>query len=277
MTSLLPVTDRPLLVRANMEKEIAIYAAKAAGQLIRENFGHVSGLQSKRNAIDLVTETDRQAEALLVSILKQAFSDYSILGEEGTALHGNMPMKWIVDPLDGTTNYAHGYPLVAVSIALVRGNEILIGVVYNPLADELFVAEKGNGATRNGQPIRVSNVSTLSKSLLGSGFPYDIWESDRDNTHEWRAFLKRVVSLRSDGSAAMDLCHVACGRLDGYWELDLDIWDMAAGSLIVQEAGGKVTDQYGKPFDLSQRSIVASNGLIHQEMLEVLSSAQHLA
>jgi myo-inositol-1(or 4)-monophosphatase len=257
------------------EKEVAIMAAQAAGRLIREGFGEAQLAQFKRNAIDLVTETDRQAEALIVSILQREFPEYGILSEEGSSLLGGAQESWIIDPLDGTTNYTHGYPLVAVSIALTRQDEILLGVVYNPLADELFVAEKGRGATLNDRPICVSSTSSLANSLLASGFPYDAWESDRDNTREWREFLKRVTSLRSDGSAALDLCQVACGRLDGYWELDLDPWDMAAGSLIVQEAGGRVTDVRGEPFSPYRRSIVASNGHIHRDMLEVLQRTAH--
>ncbi len=257
------------------EKEVAIMAAQVAGQLIREGFGEAQRAQFKRNAIDLVTETDRQAEALIVSILQREFPEYGILSEEGSSFPGGAQESWIIDPLDGTTNYIHGYPLVAVSIALTHQDEILLGVVYNPLADELFVAEKGQGATLNGRPIWVSSTSSLANSLLASGFPYNAWETDQDNTREWQQFLKRVTSLRSDGSAALDLCQVACGRLDGYWELDLDPWDMAAGSLIVQEAGGKVTDRYGAPFSPYHRSIVASNGLLHQEMLEVLRQTSY--
>ncbi len=257
------------------EKEVAILAARAAGQLIRESFGKMQFTQFKRNAIDLVTETDRQAEALIVSILQRQFPEYGVLSEEGSSFQGSLQEFWIIDPLDGTTNYTHGYPMVAVSIALARQDEILLGVVYNPLADELFVAEKGRGATLNDHPIHVSSTSSLAESLLASGFPYDAWYSERDNTREWRQFLKRVTSLRSDGSAALDLCQVACGRLDGYWELDLDPWDMAAGSLIVQEAGGRVTDAQGEPFSPYRRSIVASNGHIHYEMLEVLKFTAH--
>ncbi len=257
------------------EKEVAILAARAAGKLIRESFGKMHLAQFKRNTIDLVTETDRQAEALIVSILQSQFPEYGILSEEGSSLQGSSQESWMIDPLDGTTNYIHGYPMVAVSIALVRRDEILLGVVYNPLADELFVAEKGKGATLNGHPIHVSSTSSLAESLLASGFPYDAWDAERDNTREWRQFLKRVTSLRSDGSAALDLCQVACGRLDGYWELDLDPWDMAAGSLIVQEAEGQVTDVRGEPFSPYGRSIVASNGWIHHEMLEVLQHAAH--
>lgn len=256
------------------EIEVAIAAARDAGQLIRAGFGNPHPTRSKGNAINLVTQIDQQAEALILSRLQQAFPSYGFLAEESPAAVGSGEKYWLIDPLDGTTNYAHGYPVVAVSIALVCRGDVVLGVVYNPIADELFVAEKGAGATLNGHPIHVSSTATLAESLLASGFPYDAWEGDDDNTTEWRSFLKRVVSLRSDGSAAWDLCSVACGRLDGYWELDLDPWDMAAGSLIVQEAGGQVTDLSGSPFNPFGRSILASNGHIHPEMLEVLRQAR---
>lgn len=257
-----------------IEREAAIAAARAAGRLIQAGFGGRHRTQPKRNAIDLVTQTDQQAEALIVSMLQQVFPSYGFLTEESPAATGATERYWLIDPLDGTTNYAHGYPLVAVSIALAWEDNIVLGVVYNPIADELFVAEKGQGATLNGRPIHVSNTASLANSLLASGFPYYAWERDDDNTTEWKHFLKRVVSLRSDGTAALDLCHVACGRLDGYWELDLDPWDMAAGSLIVQEAGGRVTDLSGNLFNPYGRSILASNGRLHQEMLEVLQQAR---
>ncbi len=256
------------------EKEAAISAALTAGQWIRAGFGGHHATRAKGNAINLVTQTDEQAEALILSRLREAFPSDGFLTEESPAVVGSAERYWLIDPLDGTTNYAHGYPMVAVSIALVCQGEVVLGVVYHPIADELFVAEKGQGATLNGRPIRVSSAATLAESLLASGFPYDAWEEDDDNTAEWRHFLKRVVSLRSDGSAALDLCYVACGRLDGYWELDLDPWDMAAGSLIVQEAGGRVTDLAGAPFNPYGRAIVASNGQIHLEMLEVLRRAR---
>lgn len=256
------------------EREVAISVALSAGQLIRTGFGRRHSTRAKGSAINLVTQTDQQVEALILSQLQQAFPSYGFLAEESPATVGSAEKYWLIDPLDGTTNYAHGYPMLAVSIALVCQGEIVLGVVYHPIADELFVAEKGQGATLNGRPIHVSPTATLADSLLASGFPYDAWEQDDDNTTEWRCFLKRVVSLRSDGSAALDLCYVACGRLDGYWELDLDPWDMAAGSLLVQEAGGQVTDLTGAPFHPYGRTIVASNGHIHPDMLEVLRSAR---
>lgn len=254
---------------------VMIAAAHRAGRLIRRHFGRVHTFEQKGSAINPVTEIDRRAQALILETLQAAFPDYGILAEEDPQPPPQNSPYWVIDPLDGTTNFIHGYPMVAVSIALVREGEIVLGVVYDPIADELFVAEKGQGARLNGRPIQVSKTASLANSLLASGFPYYAWEQNDDNTTEWRHFLKRVASLRSDGSAALDLCYVACGRLDGYWELDLESWDMAAGSLIVQEAGGQVTDLSGDPFTLHGRSILVSNGHIHKEMLAILRQARY--
>lgn len=256
------------------EREVVVDAVQEAGRIVRAQFGKHHRTQPKGSAINFVTHTDLEVERLLLSRLNRAFPSYEVLTEESPTSVEGAGTCWIIDPIDGTTNYAHGYPMVAVSVALVQREEVVLGVVYNPIMDEMFVAVKGQGATLNNQPIRVSETPRLAESLLASGFPYTAWEQDDDNTAEWRAFLKRVVSLRSDGSAALDLCFVACGRLDGYWELDLDPWDMAAGSLIVQEAGGRVTNLSGSPFDLYGRSILASNGYIHREMLEVLKEVR---
>lgn len=255
-------------------REVAVVAARAGGRLLREKLDdHHYLIRAKRTAIDLVTSVDQQVEALIVSILRQSFPTYGYQTEESSTVVETKDYCWIIDPLDGTTNYIHRYPLFAVSIALARENTVVLGVVYNPLADELFVAVKDHGATLNDRLIHVSDTTTLAPSLLASGFPYDAWEREEDNTAEWRALLKRVTSLRSDGSAALDLCHVACGRLDGYWEFGLEPWDIAAGSLIVQEAGGQVTDRWGIPFSIAHHSIVASNGILHLELLQALQLA----
>ena len=252
------------------EREAAVSAAREAGALLREAFGRSHRISVKQTAIDLVTEMDQAAEDLLKRRLQAAFPDYGFLTEEGPAVAGAGQACWLIDPLDGTTNYAHGYPHFAISIALEREGRVTLGIVYDPLADELFVAERGRGATLNGRPIRVSEVATLGESLLASGFPYDAWESEDDNTAEWRRFLKRTISLRCDGSAALDLCFVACGRVDGYWEQGLEPWDVAAGALIVMEAGGLVTDYEGGNAFLERREIVAANPRLHGEMLAVL-------
>ena len=254
------------------ELETAIVAARAAGDLLRGQLGAAHQVHHK-GPTDLVTEMDRRAEDLIASILRKAFPAYGLVGEEGGEQHAPGGARWLVDPLDGTTNYARGYPFFAVSIALERDGEIVIGVVYNPMLDELFTAERGGGATLNGRPIHVSATANLGASLLVSGFPYDAWTNDADNGHAWHRFLKRVLSLRCDGVAALDLCHVAMGRIDGYWELALGPWDMAAGSLIVQEAGGTVTQMSGDRFSPYGRSVLASNGHLHAEMLAVLADS----
>jgi myo-inositol-1(or 4)-monophosphatase len=253
------------------ELEAAIAAAQAAGQFLRERSGTAYQIRHKGPA-DLVTEIDHQAQDLIASALKSSFPTYGLVGEEGSDPHNSDGPRWIVDPLDGTINYVRGYPFYAVSIALERDGEIAVGVVYNPVLDELFVAEKGEGATLNGSPVHVSTTTRLEESVLASGFPYDVWVNDeQDNSRQWRRFLKRALSMRCDASAAIDLCHVAAGRLDGHWEFELGPWDMAAGALIVQEAGGMVTQVMGEPFSPYGRGILASNGHLHAEMVAVLT------
>lgn len=249
------------------EKQVAVEAARAAGRLIIERYHRPREIQRKGPA-NLVTEVDLLSERLIVERLQAAFPEYGIVSEEGHQAAG--ATRWLIDPLDGTTNYAHGYPLFGVSIALEQGGETILGVVYNPLLDELFCAVRGQGATLNDVPLRVSSTAELSQALVGSGFPYDAWTNPVDNTAEWRRMIKRVVSARCDGSAALDLCFVAAGRLDAFWELDLEPWDLAAGALICQEAGGQVTLPDGAPFNAYERGVLASNGLLHEAMLAVL-------
>ncbi|MCX7608080.1 MAG: inositol monophosphatase [Anaerolineales bacterium] len=254
------------------EFDVMIYAAKRAGNLLRRHFGQLHNSRTKASAINLVTEMDERAQTLILETLQTAFPDYGFLAEEAPQAPPEDRPYWIIDPLDGTTNFVHGYPFLAISIALAEGKVVQAGVVYQPLSRELFTAVRGKGAMLNNRPIHVSHASNLATCLLASGFPYDAWENPNNNSRQWSAMLRRVVSLRSDGSAALDLCYVACGRLDGYWELDLDPWDMAAGSLIVAEAGGWLSNQDGEAFDLFGRSIVASSPGIHRDMLEVLQS-----
>jgi len=254
------------------EVEAAITVARAAGQLLCERLGTTYQVSHKGPA-DLVTEIDRQAQDLIAEMLQKAFPTYGLLGEEGGGRDVPDGPSWIVDPIDGTVNYIRSYPLFAVSIALERDGELVVGVVYHPVLDELFVAEKGNGASLNGTPIHVSTTANLEESVLASGFPYDVWVNDDDNSREWRRFLKRALSMRCDGCASLDLCHVAMGRLDGFWEFELGPWDMAAGALMVQEAGGKVTQVTGEPYTPYGQGILASNGHLHAEMLAVLAQS----
>lgn len=250
--------------------EAAIGAAKSAGELLRDRFQTQFSTSEKAPA-NFVTEIDLQAEQMIVARLRQSFPEIPVLAEEQHN-HPNHESfsRWIIDPLDGTTNYIHGYPMFCVSIALEEENEIKLGVVYAPVLNQLFTALHGQGAFLNGDPIKVSKTSHLKEALLGSGFPYDAWENDDNNSRQWSALIKKVVSLRCDGVAAYDMCMVASGILDGYWELDLEPWDMAAGALILREAGGKVTLLDGKDFSPFKRSVVASNSILHQELLEAL-------
>lgn len=257
------------------ELETAIHAARAAGQLLRDNYLLPHEIYYK-GTIDIVTEVDRASEGLISDILQGDFPGLGFLGEESINVRDSREGIWVVDPVDGTTNYSRGYPLFAVSIALEKAGQTVLGVVYNPILDELFTAEKGRGAYLNGRSIQVSQIGELGKSLVASGFPYDAWTNPADNGVEWWRFMKRTVSVRSDGCASIDLCQVAAGRLDGYWEIDLEAWDMAAGALIVQEAGGMVTLTSGAPFMPYQRSVLASNGKLHPAMLKLLKSGKNL-
>ena len=251
---------------------VAWQAADAAGEMIRTHCGKTATIDYK-GAIDLVTSVDRDAERRIVEILHRAFPSHSLLAEEETAFAGTSnDYRWIIDPLDGTTNFAHGYPQVSVSIALECRGEIILGLVYDPLRRECFRAIKNGGATLNGAPIGVSKVRDLDKALLATGFPYDRREHARYYLTFFEAFLTRCQGIRRAGSAALDLCYVAAGRVDGYWELKLKPWDVAAGALVVAEAAGSVSDFSGKKFSISANETLASNGLIHEAMLRVLAN-----
>lgn len=251
---------------------VAREAALRAGTLLRENAGRPREI-SYKGEINLVTEMDRRSERAVVEVLRAAFPDHGILAEEEARIEGVSSYRWVIDPLDGTTNYAHGYPNFAVSIALERSDEVIAGVVYDPLRDELFSAEKGAGAALNGRPIRVSAADSLIRSLLATGFPYDRAMSEKNNLNYFRELLMASQEVRRSGSASLDLCSVAAGRLDGYWELKLHPWDVAAGSLIVREAGGMVSDFSGTRFSIHDKEILASNGRIHAQMLSVINKA----
>jgi myo-inositol-1(or 4)-monophosphatase len=253
----------------NPELRAALEAAHAAGDLLRKGFRGEFDVGYKGD-IDPVTALDHEAEDLIFRILQEVYPSYEFLGEEDhREVSGDRP-TWIVDPLDGTVNYARGYPFFSVSIALHRDGQVVLGVVYSPVHDDLFVAEKGGGAWLNGQPIRVSRTAELGRAFLASGFPYDVWTAQRNNLEEWGYFTRRIFSPRCDGCASLDLCYVARGTYDGYWELDLAPWDMAAGALIVSEAGGVVTGTAGEPFDPYGRSVLAANPHLHGQILSQL-------
>ncbi len=249
----------------------AIETARDAGQILLEKFGRKINI-SKKGDINLVTEADLASEKLIIERIKSYFPKHAILAEEAgdaVLLDGVNTWKWIIDPLDGTTNFAHGYPCFCVTIALEHDGEIVIGVTFDPTRNELFAAEKGKGATLNNKPIRVSETESLSESLIVTGFPYDFKQKENFARH-LTDFLLNSRGVRRDGSAAIDMAYVACGRFDGFWEEGLNPWDVAAGLLLIEEAGGQVTFYNGEKYNIYSPPICGSNGLIHREMLEVL-------
>ena len=249
----------------------AIETARDAGQLLLEKFGRNISV-SKKGDINLVTEADLASEALIIERIKSYYPKHSILAEEsGNAviIGGENTWKWIIDPLDGTTNYAHGYPCFCMTIALEHDGEIVIGVTFDPTRNEIFAAERGRGASLNNKPIRVSEAEELGDALIVTGFPYD-FKKRADFARHLTQFLLSSRGVRRDGSAAIDLAYVACGRFDGMWEEGLNPWDMAAGVLLIEEAGGQVSHYDGSPFNIYTPPLCASNGLIHSHMLAVL-------
>ena len=251
-------------------RELAIRAAKKAGNILIENLGKIKRIDYK-GRLNLVTDIDRKAEERTIEIIRKKYPSHDILTEERRIKEKGNQYKWIIDPLDGTTNYVHGYPRYCVSIALEKNGEVVLGVVYDPVPDELFLAEKGKGATLNGRKISVSKTDELDKSLLATGFPYDRREKADEYLKIYREFMLNVQGVRRDGAAALNLCYTANGRFDGFWEEQLAPWDVAAGSLIVTESGGKVTDFKGDKVDIYEKEILASNGKIHREMEEILA------
>jgi myo-inositol-1(or 4)-monophosphatase len=250
-------------------------AATAAGNLIQQQWQQPKQVDYK-GAIDLVTSVDRESERRIVDLLQTKFPGHSILAEEETDLVGSQAShRWIIDPLDGTTNFAHGYPQFCVSIALERDGEVILGLVYDPLRPECFQAVKGQGATLDGTPIRISGVKDLNRALLATGFAYDQREKADFYLGFFKAFMTRSQGIRRNGSAALDLCYVACGRLDGFWELKLRPWDTAAGALIVEEAGGRLSDLSGNPFSIWGEETLASNGAIHEAMVNTVTAAKN--
>lgn len=252
-------------------KNTAISAARKAGLLLKEHLGNAGRVEFK-GAVDLVTEMDRRAEALIIREIQKAFPGHGILTEESPEQFTDSGHRWIIDPLDGTTNYAHAFPIFCVSIAFEDEGEVTHGVVYNPMLDELFVAEKGKGAALNGKKIAVSGTGSLNKSLLATGFPYDVRTSTANNLDNFSNFAVKAQAIRRAGSAALDLSYTACGRFDGFWEMKLRPWDVAAASLMLMEAGGRITGFKGEEFSIYGKECLASNGLIHDEMLAVLST-----
>lgn len=244
-------------------------AAKKAGNMLCNNIYSFREIHYK-GAINLVTNFDDQSQKMIYSELSSRFPEHDFLAEEDLRAEKGSEFRWIVDPLDGTTNYAHGFPVFCVSIALEHEGTVILGVVYDPMRKEMFTALQNEGAFLNKKRIKVSDVDDLDKSLLATGFPYDIRSSKVNNIDNFNKFLTRAQAIRRCGSAALDLCYLACGRFDGFWELKLYPWDIAAGLLIVKEAGGQVSDFKGGSLDLSGKEILATNGLIHKQMIKVL-------
>lgn len=254
----------------------AIQTARDAGRILADRMGRALQVSNKGD-IDLVTEADLASEKLIIERIKTHYPRHSILAEESGAtdgikmVAGQTDWRWIVDPLDGTTNYAHGYPCFCVSIGLERAGSIEIGVIYDPSRDEVFAAERGQGATLNDRRIRVSPVDDLNAAMLCTGFPYNVRE--RPNfARDFANFTMEAQAVRRDGSAALDLAYLACGRFDGFWEDGLNAWDIAAGVLLVEEAGGRITDFVGAPLNIYTPKVLASNGLIHHKMMQVLGT-----
>jgi myo-inositol-1(or 4)-monophosphatase len=247
----------------------AAQIARVAGEILRDRFGQPHDVRFK-GTIDLVTEADQAAEDFIADRLRAVCPEHDLLCEEGSVgATAGSAYRWVVDPLDGTTNFAHGLPTFAVSIALEDAGVPVVGVVYDPMRDELFIARKGSGATLNGAPIQVSAVDQLIASILVTGFSYD-FARRAQQAEVWRDFLIRVQAIRQTGSAALNLCYIAAGRLDGYWERGISPWDVAAGAVMVTEAGGTVTDMRGGAFRSDDREILASNGRLHGQLLGVI-------
>jgi len=253
--------------------DFAIQTARDAGRILAERFGRSIEITNK-SELDLVTESDLASESLIIDRIRTYYPRHAILAEESGASEPAdrerpSDWRWIIDPLDGTTNYAHGYPCFCVSIGLKHQGRMEVGVVYDPMRDEVFAAERGQGASLNGRRIRVSSAPNLASALLCTGFPYDVRERSEFARH-FANFIMNAQGVRRDGAAALDLAYVAAGRFDGFWEEGLKPWDVAAGVLLIEEAGGRVSNYRGEPMNIYTPPIVASNGLVHEEMMRVL-------
>jgi len=256
-------------VRAQL-KATALEAANVAGAILTDYARNGFRVEYK-DTVNLVTDADRRSEQAVIDVIRRAFPAHRVLAEEGGVQAGHDPdYRWVIDPLDGTTNFAHGYPAYCVSIGVEYRGDCILGVVLDPTRHELFLAEAGGGAFLNDKPLRTSRTPTLDKALLVTGFAYDIRVNAQNNLDNFSRFALTAQGVRRTGTAALDMCYVAAGRFDGFWELKLHPWDTAAGLVILREAGGRVTDFKGTPYSICEPSIVASNGLIHEEMLEIL-------
>jgi myo-inositol-1(or 4)-monophosphatase len=263
-------------VSSRMLRSTLIAATRAGAEEILRFFQRSFTVHNKEGINNLVTEADHAAEKAILAVIRKEYPDHQILAEESGQLAQNSAYKWIIDPIDGTVNFAQGIPLNCVSIAIEHEGRIVMGAVYNPHMNEFFFAEKGQGATLNDKPIRVSNKTETIKSCLVTGFPYTYINEPNGPLEVFERFVRKGVPVRRLGSAAIDLCWVACGRFDGFFEQKLEPWDSAAGYLIVEEAGGKVTDFTGQEFSVYQHKVLATNGKIHDEMLQVILGQKEL-
>ncbi len=254
--------------------ESALEFCRGAGDIILSGFRSETTIVSYKSRTDLVTNIDKESEEYIVSAIRSRFSEHSIVAEEGSGRDTESEFIWYVDPLDATNNFAHGIPFFCVSIGVYSRVErgVICGAVFDPCHNEMFYAEKGKGAFCNGSPVNVSGISDMGIALLATGFPYAKDDMERNNVREFSSFLPGIQCIRRMGSAALDLCYVAAGRIDGYWEPLLKSWDTAAGSLIVQEAGGAVTKYDGSEYDPEYPQILASNGHLHKHMIEILTN-----
>jgi len=251
---------------------VAISAARKSGLFLKQSVGKVKNIQTKDGEErNLVSEIDRQSEEMIIGLIRKHYPDHAILAEEGGTGAAASEYVWVIDPLDGTTNFLHNIPMFCVTIGIECKGEIVAGVVYDPNLEELYTAERGSGAFLNGKRLHVSATSDLTQSLLVTGFPYDISTNPNRAIERFIGFLKSARGVRRLGSAALDLCWVAAGRFDGFWEVNLHPWDTAAGLLMVGEAGGTVTDFQGKPGSIYRKEILASNGIIHDSMANILA------
>lgn len=251
---------------------VAQKAALEAGEMLKDGFGTTFRIDNKEGRHNLVTEYDHKAEKHIINCIKAQFPDHIFLAEESGATGTPAEtVRWIIDPLDGTVNFAHSIPIFCVSIAAERAGELLCGVIYAPMTDELFIGTKGGGAFLNGQSLSVSSTDKLDDAILVTGFPYNAWENPNNCIDHFSSFVRMGLPVRRLGSAAIDLAYLAAGRFDGYWEVSLNSWDVAAGKLLLQEAGGMMTQYDGAPHNLHTGTMLATNGRIHKEMSDVLS------
>ncbi|HKI79839.1 MAG TPA: inositol monophosphatase family protein [Ignavibacteriaceae bacterium] len=248
-----------------------IEIAKEAGEIIREGFGKTREIEFKTNETNLVTEIDKASEKLITDFIKIKYPSHGILAEESGQMKSGTEYMWVIDPLDGTTNFAHGLPVFAVSIGLQKNDKTVAGVVYDVMFDVVYSAEKGSGAFANHNKMIVSKNNILGRSVMATGFPYNVFENPDNLLERFAELTKRVRGVRRLGSAALDLCYTAKGVFDGYWEMNLSPWDICAGMLLVEEAGGVLSNFNNKPIDMNTKKILASNGLVHEKMLEILS------